>query len=429
MKKNRIIHWSLIVSVGFLLIFTFSCETENNEPTKKLPILTPSNALNITQTTATLFGSVNANGNSTIVTFEYGIDTSYGQTITASQSPVNGSITTNVSVNISELIASTLYHFRLVGINSIGTVVSEDLTFTTASLPLPTASTNSATNIAPTSATLNGIVNANGTSTTVIFEFGTTTDYGQTATAIQSPVTGNTATSVSANIVGLTEFTKYHFRIVGTSSAGTSEGSDLTFTTSGLVTDIDGNIYNTILIGTQVWMVENLNTTKYRNGVNIPNITDNLAWDNLNSGAYCDYNNDPSNSNNYGRLYNWFAVVDTRNICPTGWHVPTDADWTTLVNYLGGSSVAGSKLKEIGSTHWNAYNTGATNSSGFTALPGGYRNYDGLFNSINNLGYWWSTTKNQYDLVWARSMSGSQSSVSRYDYIDRNGHSVRCIKD
>jgi uncharacterized protein (TIGR02145 family) len=193
------------------------------------------------------------------------------------------------------------------------------------------------------------------------------------------------------------------------------------------VTDIDGNVYHTVTIGTQVWMVENLKVTKYRNGISIPNVTDDNEWCNVTTGAYCDYNNTSSNSTTYGKLYNWYAVNDTGNIAPLGWHVPTDADFTKLTTYLGGESVAGGKLKEKGKTHWTIVSSGATNESGFTALPSGYRiNSNGAFLFKGSAGYLWCSGENPR----IRHLNYN------YDYVDifvsdyKNiGYSVRCIKD
>ena len=150
-----------------------------------------------------------------------------------------------------------------------------------------------------------------------------------------------------------------------------------------LVTDADGNIYHIVTIGTQTWMVENLRTTKFNDGTAIPNITDNKTWQGLNSPGVCSYDNTSNYNmiNTYGLLYNWYSV-NTAKLAPKGWHVPTDAEWKTLTEYLGGNSVAGGKLKEVGTTHWYSPNTGADNSSGFTALPGGYRDYDGTFSRV-----------------------------------------------
>jgi len=206
------------------------------------------------------------------------------------------------------------------------------------------------------------------------------------------------------------------------------------------VTDYDGNIYQTVLIGDQCWMMENLKVTHYRNGDPIPNVTDNAAWEGLTTGAYCAYNNDPLNVATYGRLYNWYAVDDSRNIAPEGWHVPSDAELKQLEMYLGMSQAEadaiglrgtdeGGKLKEAGTTHWIAPNTGATNESGFTALPGGLRSYDGTFYSMGYLAYFWSSTEGSSNYAWSRYLSCYSSQVYRYDYSKPYGFSVRCVRD
>jgi uncharacterized protein (TIGR02145 family) len=194
------------------------------------------------------------------------------------------------------------------------------------------------------------------------------------------------------------------------------------------VTDIDGNVYNTVTIGTQVWMAENLRTTKYNDNTAIPNITDTTAWKALTTPAYCWYNNDASTYKaNYGALYNWYTV-NTGKLAPKGWHVPTDAEWTTLTTYLGGAAVAGGKLKETGTVHWidNMY---ATNETGFTALPGGLRWEDGLFYNVGVIGKWWSATEFLTNNAWYRQMYSKDSDVERYGYFKRPGFSVRCVKD
>ncbi len=184
-----------------------------------------------------------------------------------------------------------------------------------------------------------------------------------------------------------------------------------------------------VKIGNQIWSAENLNVDRYSNGDIIPQVTDATAWNNLTTGAWCYYDNKITNGTVYGKLYNWHAVADPRGLCPTGWHVPTDAEWTTLETILGGSSVAGGKLKEIGITHWASPNTGATNSSGFTVLPGGYRNLSGTCNSIGNFGSWWSATQSSAANAYYRYLYYDASSVNSYDYFKTIGFSVRCIKD
>jgi uncharacterized protein (TIGR02145 family) len=199
---------------------------------------------------------------------------------------------------------------------------------------------------------------------------------------------------------------------------------------SQTVTDIDGNIYHTATIGSQTWMVENLKTTKYRNGDLIGTTTPgSLDISIINGPRYqWSYDNKESNINAYGRLYTWYAVSDSRGICPIGWHVSTDADWSSLMTFLGGETVAFSKLKESGSSHWIKYDTG-TNELGFGALPGGLRNGSGSFVDIGYRGNWWTSTEvSTYD-AWYRFMDYSFNNVNRQVNLKRNGMSVRCIKN
>jgi uncharacterized protein (TIGR02145 family) len=196
------------------------------------------------------------------------------------------------------------------------------------------------------------------------------------------------------------------------------------------VTDIDGNIYDTIHIGTQVWLKQNLKATHYTNGDAIANVTDSMAWSNLTTGAYCDYYNTPGNSSTYGNLYNFYALVESRNLCPKGWHVPTNTEWSTLVTYLGGRSVAGGKLKETGTIHWNTPNYGATNETGFTALSGGGRSFlVGSFVNFGEIGYWWSSSEADIYSAWGRKMTSFDIKVYTNGYVKSDGFSVRCIKD
>jgi uncharacterized protein (TIGR02145 family) len=196
------------------------------------------------------------------------------------------------------------------------------------------------------------------------------------------------------------------------------------------VTDVEGNVYNTVQIGSQCWMKQNLKTTKYRNGTSItyPG-SNNTTWQNNTTGAYAWYNNNIANKNTYGALYNWYAVANTNNLCPTGWHVPTNAQWTVLTTYLGGESVAAGKMKETGTSHWNSPNTGATNSSGFTALPGGYRDYGGTFYGVGSTGSWWSATEYGTYSAWNRYLYYDFSGVYRSYPNKVDGFSVRCVRD
>ena len=249
-------------------------------------------------------------------------------------------------------------------------------------------------------------------------------------TKIDSTAGGNLS-DTSRTYTELINGTRYYFRVTAVDSAELESGfsNEVSAIPCEIITDYDGNTYQTVKIGNQIWMKENLKVTHYQNGDAIPEVTDNTAWSNLTTGAYCNYNNDPNNANIYGRLYNWYTVTDSRNLCPVGWHMPTDAEWTILTDFLGGESVAGGKMKEAGTTHWISPNTGATNESGFTGLPGGNRNYRGEFNGINGGGGWYSSTEYSTTVAWSRYLNYDNASVSRNSFSRHDGFSVRCLKD
>lgn len=232
----------------------------------------------------------------------------------------------------------------------------------------------------------------------------------------------------------LTKFWIYSLAIIGvvlilSSSCKKKDDNNIPPQESGTVTDKDGNVYHTVTIGTQVWMVENLKTTKYNDGTSIPLVTDNVAWFFLTTPGYCYYeNNAPKFYFIYGALYNWYAA-NTGNLAPTGWHIPTDAEWTTLTTYLGGESIAGGKLKEEGTTHWYSPNTEATDEYGFTALPGGCRDYSGNFANLGSFGPWWSSSEYNTYNGWYRSMYYGSGNVDRNYFEKSFGFSIRCIKD
>jgi uncharacterized protein (TIGR02145 family) len=196
-----------------------------------------------------------------------------------------------------------------------------------------------------------------------------------------------------------------------------------------IVTDADDNDYQVVKIGEQFWMAENLKTTKYNDGTAIPLVVDNTEWSNITTPGYCWYDNDEaSNKNIYGGLYNYYTV-NTNKLCPTGWHVPSDEEWLTMIDYLGDINVAGGKLKERGLTHWNSPNTGATNESGFSALPGGYRHADATFYYNSNYGYWWSTTAYSLTKILYSRTDYNANSVFSGNSSMETGFSIRCIKD
>lgn len=195
---------------------------------------------------------------------------------------------------------------------------------------------------------------------------------------------------------------------------------------SQTVTDIDGNVYNTVVIGTQEWTVENLITTKTNDGIPIPLVTDNTNWVNLTTPGYCLYENLTTNADVYGYLYNWFAV-NTHKLCPTGWAVPTDAEWNVLIDFLGGTNEAGNKLKEAGTVHW-AMNPGATNESGFTGLPGGQRGAYGVYDLLRGCGTFWSASEVNENFAGIYNLTLYGGLVQYISEVKGAGKSVRCLK-
>ena len=196
--------------------------------------------------------------------------------------------------------------------------------------------------------------------------------------------------------------------------------------TGGGLTDIDGNNYTTVIIGSQEWMSENLRTTKYSNGNPIPMDNDDVQWSSLTTGAWVNY--DYIEQSQYGRLYNWYSIIDQRKLCPTGWNIPTREDWITLTDNLGGLESAGGKMKIPGFEFWNSPNTNATNESGFSGIPGGYRLFNSDFVNFGNFGRWWSSTQESQWRGWHLSLGyiygNATIDVSEFTI----GASVRCVK-
>ncbi|HRH69017.1 MAG TPA: fibrobacter succinogenes major paralogous domain-containing protein [Flavobacteriales bacterium] len=263
-------------------------------------------------------------------------------------------------------------------------------------------------------------------------------------------VSGSTG-AFNAQVVGLAPGTSYYARAFVTNAQGTSYGNQISFTTLsgdhlnadiiyGSMSDQDGNTYATVTIGSQVWMAENLRATTYANGDPIPNVTDAGQWSTLSSGAWCDYGNNATLADPYGKLYNWFAVMDPRKVCPNGWHAPTDLEWQAfelelgvpvedldLVQNRGAAENVGNNLKSAGPLHWVDSDLG-TNASGFSGLPAGYRSYTGGFAMITLETSWWSSTAGGSG-GWIRELFYGQSGIDRGFNSDRTGHSVRCLMD
>lgn len=258
---------------------------------------------------------------------------------------------------------------------------------------------------------------------------------------------GNGTGSYTSYLTGLTASTTYYARAYATNSAGTAFGAQVSFTTSassggfvsnpGVGVTYNGYTYPTINLGNgQEWMAENLHTTVYANGNTIPNVTDQNQWRNLSTGAWVNYNNDSQYETPYGKLYNWYTVTDPRNVCPTGWHVPTDAEWSAFINYIdtsansgGSSNIAGGKMKSIGTQYWLNPNTAATNLSGFSGLPGGTCDDYGSFYYIGNWGGWWSSTQYLSSDAWHRDLNNTSGYANRSASDKNFGLSVRCLRN
>jgi uncharacterized protein (TIGR02145 family) len=295
---------------------------------------------------------------------------------------------------------------------------------------VPDVTTANITAITSTSAQCGGTITSDGGEAV--------TAYGVCWSVNLSPTVNDNKTSDSldsgnfvSSITGLTAGTKYYIRAYATNSGGCGYGEIDSFTTLSTpttVTDIDGNVYHTVTIGSQVWLMENLKVTHYRNGDSLSNILDGVAWLAQDSGVYCCYNNNTDLAATYGNLYNWFAIADSRGLAPEGWHVATNAEWQILTDSLGGDTVAGDKLKEAGTSHWDDPNAG-TNESGFTALPGGSRSAGGEFMDIGSFGVFWTSTDYSGDFAWMRGLSHENSTVQQGGGYKYYGYSVRCVKD
>lgn len=301
----------------------------------------------------------------------------------------------------------------------------------------PSITTNPPSLIGTKSVTLDGLITFNGGAQVIERGFCWSTNLNPTI-ADNKIINQSGLNNFSNNVFGLNNSTIYYARAYAINSQGISYGTQINFSTLGYgsVTDIDNNVYSTITIGTQVWMVQNLKTTKYKNGTPIQNITN--SWSSVTSGAYCWYNNDITYKNIYGALYNFYSV-NTGNLAPTGWHVPSDSEWLVLINYLGGVGNAQAKLREVGVSHWSTPNSGATNESGFTALPGG-RRFSGYpvneFVNISNYGFWWSSSTGQNSngeakyrgLSYDGAIFGENGSLT-FSVSSEQGLSVRCVKN
>ena len=401
-------------------------------PAAALATVTTTPADSIGTTSAFLGGNVTSDGNTTVT--ERGICYSTTQNPTTANNKVAmGNGTGSFSNTVTGLTANTPYYVKAYAINSQGTAYGSQFSFTTNPVPLTaTVITSDITQYTFNTATVGGNVTSAGSSS--VTERGIV--YGTSANPTLSNnkiVKGNELGSFIETISNLSSNTTYYVRAYAINAVGTSYGNEVSFilymnVPGPSVADVDGYTYKTVKIGSQIWMAENLKTTKYRNGESIPIYLRSQPWWELTTGAYYNYLDMPTNSITFGKLYNWYAVADTRGICPFGWHASTDAEWQILADYLGGINVAGGKLKDSGTTYWNSPNTGGTNISGFTALPAGARaSYGDVHVGAN--GSWWTAPIPNTYTYWVRTINYAEIGLNRFSDISSSGFSVRCVKD
>ena len=314
---------------------------------------------------------------------------------------------------------------------------------------LPTVVTTNFSNVTSNSAVSGGNVLSDGGSSVTARGIVWSTIPNPTVSLSTITNNGNGLGIFSSTLNGLVSKSTYYARAYATNSVGTGYGNEISFTTSDItnvmgipcagtptVKDIDGNSYNTVQIGTQCWTKENLRVSKYRDGSIIPldesgGTTGNSSaqiWSIRSMGARTVFGHNPANLALLGYLYNWYAISDPKGLCPSAWHVPSDAEWTTLTTFLGGESVAGGKMKSISTTYWNLSNVAPTNESGFSTLPGGYRVNDGSFNNINLNAFFWSATELDKNDAWHRYLNYNDNVFVNY-FNKSFGASVRCLRD
>jgi len=394
----------------------------------------------ITATSATGGGNITDDGGADIT--ERGIVWSLSENPTTESNDgitTDGDGTGSFESGLTNLEPDTEYFVRAYSVSSLGTNYGEQGNFTTLDGKV-SITTTAVSSINISSAQSGGnITNDGGAPVTARGVVWSTTENPTIENNEGLTEDGEGSGSFISNLTDLDILTNYYVRAYATNSIGTSYGNPVIFTTlmpdgpGSIITDVDGNIYNTIWINNKQWMKENLKTTKYNDDTPIPNITSIIEWNQLTTGTYAWYNNDEGTYKDpYGGLYNWYAV-ETGKLCPSGWHVPSNSEYNNLITYLGGTAIAGGKMKETGTEHWASPNSGATNESGFTALPGGTTNAQyGTFNGINEYALIWTSSEStsNYDVALLLVLYHTGSNIAHNTGSGKMiGRSVRCIKD
>jgi len=433
---------NLFLNILFLMsIFLVnSCKKDDSNKTAILPTIQTLPLNNVGTYSAIAGGNVLSDGGSAVTERGVCFSTLSFPTIISNNITMDGSGSGNYTSNLSGLSANTTYYVRAYATNSVGTAYGNQLIFTTSSGTITELNCGSATCDVP----LTVGTAVSGATISLPYKGGNGGTYSD-QTINSTTVTGLTATLVAGSLANGTGSLTYTVNgtpaSIGKANFAFNIGGrnctlSLIVSTSGAGVTFNGYTYPTVVLGNgQEWMAENLRTTVYANGDPIPNVTDQGQWGGLTTGAWAQPIT-PQYESNYGKLYNWYTVADSRNVCPTGWHVPTDVEWTVLTDYLGGESAAGGKMKSTGTTQastglWEQPNVGATNESGFAGAPGGKRDASGYFCCVGTNGIWWSSTQSNTNtfFAWNRGLSSNVGYVPRGSLNKADGYSVRCLRD
>lgn len=431
----------------YISLFLPSCTGDDVEPTYDGIRVVTSGVKDITETSAIVYGSVNKGNNPETLSESGIVSKALSENFSFDQSKIQASNTEgDFEIIIDNLEPDTKYEYRAYTISQTDTIYGDFVLFTTLAVKVPVVVTIKVDNITETSAIIYGSV-SNDNPDIEILERGFISEYNSEHLNFESmKKPAGKGTGDFEKELSLLPALDYKYRAYAIYQTDTVYGDFIAFKTLEKtietqiefnpnitydeLSDVDGNIYKTVEIGTQVWMAENLKTTKYNDGSNIQHIEDNAQWENTSSGAYCNYSNDEATGSVYGKLYNYYAV-ETNKLCPAGWHVPSQDEWIVLKEYLGGDQVAGGKMREPGTSHWLETNENVTNESGFTALPSGQRFPDGRSWNMNIGGYWWSTTQDpvQEEMILIH-WTGSWNYALNIGQDPKNtGFPVRCVKD